>query len=242
MPISQPDNPQLIIELESQGYVLLPNALDKAAIEELLQHIQPSLENPAVSHRQSQTFAIRNLLNVIPKIRAFAGSPMIRHRVEPILGAEARVTRGIFFDKVPMANWKVSWHQDVTITVREKKEIDGFSAWTLKAGIPHVQPPVTILENILTLRVHLDDADETNGALKVIPGSHQHGRMSDAEIQAFSQESPHQSCCVKQGDILMMRPLLLHASSSGESPHHRRVIHLEFSADRLPNGLDWFGS
>ena len=36
-----------------------------------------------------------------------------------------------------------------------------------------------------------------------------------------------------------MRPLLVHASSSCSKPEPRRVIHLEFASDELPDGLEW---
>ena len=89
-----------------------------------------------------------------------------------MLGKTARVVRGIYFDKHENANWKVAWHQDLTIAVRERVEVDGYGAWSIKARIHHVQPPVTVLENMLTVRVHLDHTEESNGALRVLPGRH----------------------------------------------------------------------
>ena len=112
----------------------------------------------------------------------------------------------------------------------------------MKAEIQHVQPPINGLENMLTLRFHLDDADETNGALKVIPKSHNLGRLSAEEIKSLRQANETHLCSVKKGDCLIMRPLILHSSSAGTSPKNRRVIHFEFSAEALPNGLNWYGS
>jgi ectoine hydroxylase-related dioxygenase (phytanoyl-CoA dioxygenase family) len=234
--------PTFLEELESHGFAVLPYALDACTVKELIGHIKPSLENSAIIQRESQTFAIRNLLNVVPEIRDFAESSVIRRIVEQVLGKKAQITRGIFFDKLPTANWKVPWHQDVTISVKEKREVKGFTSWTVKAGIPHVQPPVHVMEGILTIRIHLDKADESNGALKVIPGSHKLGRLSDSEVRILSQEGNSITCCLEQGGILSMRPLLLHASASGNKPNHRRVIHFEFSATELPGGLEWFGT
>ncbi len=134
------------------------------------------------------------------------------------------------------------WHQDLTIAVKEKRETEGFAVWTRKAGIEHVQPPVGILEKMLTLRFHLDDADSSNGALKVIPKSHQSGRLSADEIKFRRQANETRVCSVKKGDCLIMRPLILHSSSAGTRPKNRRVIHFEFSAEDLPNGLSWYGS
>jgi ectoine hydroxylase-related dioxygenase (phytanoyl-CoA dioxygenase family) len=155
------------------------------------------------------------------------------------LGKDAKVVRAIFFDKTPEANWKVPWHQDLTIAVMEKRETENFTAWTRKAGIWHVQPATAILQKMLTLRFHLDDADETNGALKVVAGSHRR-RLSSAEVQKLPK--PFAFCRASKGDVLLMRPLVVHSSSAGTSPKHRRVIHFEFSAENLPNNLDWYGS
>jgi len=130
----------------------------------------------------------------------------------------------------------------LTIAVKEKRETEGFTVWTRKAAVEHVQPPVGILERMITLRFHLDDADAANGALKVIPKSHKNGRLSAEEIKFRRRANETRLCSVKKGDCLIMRPLILHSSSAGTSPKNRRVIHFEFSADDLPNGLDWYGS
>ncbi len=130
----------------------------------------------------------------------------------------------------------------MTIAVKEKRETVGFSAWTIKANIHHVQPPVSILEKMLAIRIHLDDADETNGALKVLPKSHKNGRLGASEIQDSRKINRIEVCNVKRGAAFLMRPLLVHSSSAGINPSHRRVIHIEFASENLPNKLEWYGS
>lgn len=103
----------------------------------------------------------------------------------------------------------------------------------------HVQPPARVLERMLTVRLHLDDCDETNGPLLVLPGSHRGGRLAASEIQRQRTLTPSVACPVPGGGALLMRPLLLHASSASQSPRHRRVIHLEYAAEPLPAGLQW---
>lgn len=181
-------------------------------------------------------------MNLSPKIREFSESRKIKDVVESVLGENAQPVRAIFFDKTPEANWKVPWHQDLTIAVKEKRETEGFTAWTRKAGIQHVQPPVSLLENMLAIRIHLDDNDETNGVLKVIPGSHKSGRLSAEAIQNLRRTSNIKICAVKRGEAFLMRPLTVHSSSAGTNPTHRRVIHIEFTAESLPNSLEWYGS
>jgi ectoine hydroxylase-related dioxygenase (phytanoyl-CoA dioxygenase family) len=228
--------------LQQNGFAIVPNVIGAATIDELIAMFTRVRMNDAVKRRVGRAFGIRRLLEVIPAIRTLAESKELQALVAPVLGANARVVRGIFFDKTPVANWKVPWHQDVMIAVREKKAVEGFSAWSVKAGVIHVQPPVGVLASMLAVRLHLDDTNEMNGALRVLPGSHQHGVLSDAAIQRWKESEEAVTCCVPRGGALLLRPLLLHASSVALSPQHRRVLHLEYSARHLPGGMEWYGS
>ncbi|GAC1446715.1 MAG: phytanoyl-CoA dioxygenase family protein [Pyrinomonadaceae bacterium] len=223
---------------EKLGYAVIQNVIDT----ETVVRITKQLENISSNESVKQRGGIRNLLHIAPFIKELAESNSIRETVELITRTNARVVRAIYFDKTPKANWKVAWHQDLTIAVRCKVEIDGFASWSIKAGVPHVQPPVSILEDILTVRIHLDETDESNGALKVIAGSHRHGRLGSESIKKLKNENATAICPVSQGGLMLMRPLLLHASSAAINPKHRRVVHLEYSSDKLPNGLEWFGT
>jgi ectoine hydroxylase-related dioxygenase (phytanoyl-CoA dioxygenase family) len=147
--------------------------------------------------------------------------------------------RGIFFDKSAEANWLVTWHQDLTLAVRERCEVPGFGPWSVKEGVPHVQPPAECLQQMITVRLHLDDADESNGALRVLPGSHAQGRLSPEGIGEWRERVPEVTCVVRAGGALLMRPLLLHASGRSVSERHRRVLHLEYAGFDLPAGLEW---
>lgn len=227
------------IDFERIGFLILKNILDERAITNLITALS-DLKPPKIASRKNEIlYGVRDLLNLSPSIRAFSQSKTVREIVESFLGDKAKVVRAIYFDKNAEANWKVPWHQDLTIAVREKQEVKGFSAWTMKARIQHVQPPTKILEKMITLRFHLDDTDETNGALKVIPKSHLKGRLNAVQIKTEREKSEVQICRAGKGDCLIMRPLLLHSSSAATNPRNRRVIHLEFSADSLPGNLEW---
>ena len=188
--------------------------------------------------KRENVFAIRNLLDH-SEIQNLARQSEIRALVEPILGANCFAARGIFFDKTPDANWKVPWHQDLSIAVQNKIESEGFGPWSEKAGAIHVQPPREILEQMLTIRLHLDPCDADNGALRVIPNSHVLGKLDSAQIALNSTTVEEVVVPVPAGGAMLMRPLLLHASSPSKSPAHRRVIHLEFAGVELPAGLSW---
>ncbi len=212
-------------ELSRNGYSMVASLLPRATRYRLAQMLPG---------HQAGT---RNLL-AIPAVRELANSPEVRGLVTPILGDHCFAVRGILFDKSPASNWKVPWHQDLLIAVREKVEVHGYGPWSVKAGIVHVQPPDGVLARMVTVRLHLDDCGPRNGPLRVLPGSHERGRLQAAEIQKWQQKEAV-TCCLPAGGALVMRPLLLHASSTADNPCQRRVIHLEFTADELPNPLTW---
>lgn len=180
----------------------------------------------------------RDLLD-FPFIRELARDPAIRSLVEPILGARCFAVRGLFFDKTPDANWLVPRHQDLTIAVAERCQVEGFGPWSVKDGVPHVQPPRECLERMVSLRLHLDECDESNGALRVVPGSHASGKLSALQIADWFQKRGEAVVPVSLGGAMLFRPLLVHASSPARSPLHRRVVHLEFAAHELPPPLSW---
>src|SRR5690606_2902999 len=140
---------------------------------------------------------------------------------------KAFLTKAIYFDKPNTNNWYVTWHQDIPINVLEKIETDGYTGWTNKNEIISVCPPKEILKSIFTIRIHLDNTNAQNGALKVIPGSHSK-QFSDKEKESITQNTNPTIVDVSEGGIQLMKPLLLHASSKSQNQKRRRVIHLEF--------------
>ena len=181
----------------------------------------------------------RHLLD-IPVIQELARSKAVRSVAEVALGPRSFAVRGILFDKTPSANWKVTWHQDLTIAVRERRDAAGFGAWSVKEGVPHVQPRVGILERMVAVRVHLDECGPENGPVRVISRSHTSGRLSGDAIDLWKKHHASVDCTVSRGGVLAFFPLLLHSSSPASRPGHRRVVHLEFADTPLPAGLEWY--
>lgn len=213
---------------DTDGFLILPGVLDDARVASVVGALD------ALNPRHGR----RNLLRDCPVVRRLAVD--LRALVERVLGKGAFAVRALFFDKLPGANWQVGWHQDLSIAVAERVDTAGFGGWSVKQGVLHVQAPVRVLEQMLTLRVHLDDCDEDHGPLRVIRGSHRFGRLDDEGIEHWTRSGDEVSCLVPKGGVLLMRPLLLHASSPARKPGHRRVIHLEYAAQPLPGGLRWF--
>jgi ectoine hydroxylase-related dioxygenase (phytanoyl-CoA dioxygenase family) len=214
-------------QVQRDGFAVIPACLDETTLESLNTEFDDS-------HHPE-----RNLLS-IQSIRALATSSSVREIMETILGPECFAVRGIFFNKTRTLNWKVAWHQDLTIAVRERKNVEGFGPWTMKAGVLlHVQPTCEVMAGMLAIRLHLDESGCDNGPLRVIAGSHSAGRLSGERISTWSKEESV-TCTVPRGGALVMRPLLLHASSASAITKSRRVIHLEFAAAELPQGLNWY--
>jgi ectoine hydroxylase-related dioxygenase (phytanoyl-CoA dioxygenase family) len=222
--------------LESDGFASLDERADFEQVERLRAELTPLLETLSEHERRG---GLREVFARSEAARAIANSLLVRTAVESVLGQDAFAVRALFFDKTPGANWKVIWHQDLTIAVREQREVDGFGAWSHKGGAQHVQAPAWLLERMLAVRIHLDDCGEDAGPLRVLPGSHRHGRLDAEQIADWRLRGPARSCLLPCGGVLLMRPLLLHASSPARTPSHRRVLHLEFARDPLPGGLRW---
>jgi ectoine hydroxylase-related dioxygenase (phytanoyl-CoA dioxygenase family) len=175
----------------------------------------------------------------LPELQAIAQHLSVLSLAQQALNAEPFVVRSTLFDKTDTANWKVPWHQDVTIAVSERREAEGFGPWSTKEGIVHVQPTTEVLNLMVTVRVHLDPCPASNGALRVMPGSHKLGRIDQNEALSRVNEANAITCEARAGAALVMRPLLLHASSPSTQPAHRRVLHFDFATGDLPNGLQW---
>ncbi len=218
--------------LGSAGFVIIRSVLTNAEVESLKRALTP-LANPARA-------GVRGLLQRCPKITSLARDERITHALVSLLGGVPFAVRGLLFDKSASANWRVGWHQDLAIALRQRADVFGFGPWSVKDGIVHAHAPAGLLERMLTVRVHLDDADEKNGALQVIPGSHLAGKMSPSEVDLTAMSGRPVTCVAHSGDVLVMRPLLLHASLAATTPVHRRVVHIEYAMDELPPPLQWY--
>lgn len=201
-----------------------------------------------VRERDGGVYAARNILDLSPWIQTAWREPALADFVRSVLGPKAGLVRGLYFDKPPNQSWALPWHKDLLIAIQpletESNGVTapravvpvGYSPPRMRAGVWHTEPPTSILEGMLTLRIHLDPATRDNGPLEVLTGSHVTGkRLDTAPYRA-------ETILCSGGDVLAMRPLLVHSSgrSAEGTTLHRRIVHLEFAAEPLlPGGLHW---
>ena len=162
-------------------------------------------------------------------VAALARDPRLQALAERALGKSAVPYRATLFDKSPGSNWLVVWHQDTALPLRFRRDRPGWGPWSIKSGVLYSHAPSAALERVVALRVHLDDSLAENGPLRVLPGTHARGVLTDAAIQDLAATVRPQTCTVARGGVVSMRPLLVHASSKSASDVPRRVLHIEYA-------------
>jgi ectoine hydroxylase-related dioxygenase (phytanoyl-CoA dioxygenase family) len=222
-----------------EGFQIIPDFWPVSACDTIVAELDEIYAGQRKSNSTKQRGGLRNVLRISPAAATFANADKVIGVVSDLLNVPAFPVRAILFDKTENANWGVPWHQDLAIAVAEQIETPGFKPWSIKAGVVHVNPPVSFLAGMVTLRLHLDDCFTDNGALRVLPGSHLQGELDAEAITAWSANQSPITCEIAKGGALLMRPLLLHASTAAKNPSHRRVLHVEYAAMDLPNGLKW---
>lgn len=174
-----------------------------------------------------------------PTVRQVIQHQSIGRLLWKVVGRKLVAVKATLFDKTAEPNWRVAWHQDRMIAVRERLDVDGFTSWASKGGVAYVEPPVQVLQQMLALRVYLDDCGPQNGPLRVIPGSHESGKIAEKDISHYVADEPPVDICVDKGTIVIMRPLLLHCSLTAQEPTHRRILHIEFAPPDAISPLHW---
>jgi ectoine hydroxylase-related dioxygenase (phytanoyl-CoA dioxygenase family) len=224
-------------EIESEGYSIFDNVFSDEEIDELLLTVANAETNNLSFRKTNDLFAIRQFFKEVPDSIRITFNDNLRSIISNLFGNDYFVVKSIYFDKPEKSNWFVAYHQDLTISVDKKIESQEFGPWTLKQNQFAVQPPLNILQENFTIRIHLDDTNDKNGALKVIPTSHLKGIYRLDSIN-FDKEN-EKVCDIKKGGIMIMKPLLFHASGRTINNHKRRAIHIEFGKSLLPANLKW---
>jgi hypothetical protein len=234
---------ELNSHIERDGFAVVAGALSPNTVREISTELDRVLEGEGfgdgpIRRPNAMAVASRNLLKLWPVVIELGRAAAIRDAVMKVLGAGCGLVRALYFDKPPGGSWSLPWHKDLTIAVREHRgELAEFTKPTVKGGVPHVEAPESVLDQMLTARIHLDDVTEENGPLLLVPGSHREGKKPK-----LTPDIQFHTVLVNSGDVLLMRPLLTHCSRHSQSTAlRRRVVHLEFaSAAAMPQSCAWF--
>ncbi|MCW4470104.1 phytanoyl-CoA dioxygenase family protein [Flavobacterium sp. MFBS3-15] len=224
-------------EIREKGFSIIQGIYTDKEIQKILSVIESADSSSETFRKSTGLFAIRRFLEEIPDVLPIVFNANLLGIITDVLGKGYFIVKSIYFDKPGESNWFVAYHQDLTISVREKTNTEGFGPWTVKQRQFAVQPPNNYLEDIFTVRVHLDEANQFNGALKVINGSHTKGIYRPETIDRNIETET--ICNVPKGGIMLMKPLLLHSSGRTTNNAQRRVIHIELSSKELPDGMEW---
>lgn len=208
-------------ELNKKGFAVICDVLSSEECSCILDH----LSNWKIGRSRAGT---RHLMTC-PAVSSLAHDRRLITLASTALSEPAIPYRATLFEKSPKSNWLVVWHQDTALPL--SKNIDGseWGPWSCKAGVTYAHAPSWALEKLITLRVHLDPCAPENGPLRVIPGSHQNGVLTDNEIGTITKTQASAECVVPAGGVLLMKPLIIHASSKSKSKTPRRVLHIEYA-------------
>jgi hypothetical protein len=226
------------IELERFGFAVCRRVLAAEQLRYLCQLISLDPVHAGKRTRGGGTYAARNLLWDRPETARIMKTVGLDQLAIEALGAPAFPINATYFDKTAEANWAVPGHQDLMMPVESEIAESGFSGWRTKLGVTYVEPPTEVLEKLVALRVHLDDCPASNGALAVVPGSHRRGKLLNPEVSEITMEQ-YTTCAAEAGDVLVMKPLIVHRSSPATQPAHRRVLHIVYAAAQPGVEVRW---
>ncbi len=224
-------------DILKNGFAIIEDVYSDHEVSSIIKTIDKADQSNPAFRKTTDLFAIRRFLKEAPGVKELIFNNKLKTLINNLFGVGYFAVKSIYFDKPERSNWFVAWHQDLTIAVSNKADLYGYGPWTVKMDQFAVQPPLDILQDNFTIRIHLDDTDEGNGALRVVPGSH---LKNIRRVEAIDWHAePETICKVNAGGIMIMRPLLFHASSRTTTNKKRRVIHIEFSKANLPTGISW---
>jgi ectoine hydroxylase-related dioxygenase (phytanoyl-CoA dioxygenase family) len=217
--------------VSTDGFAILSDVISEREISDLHATLNQS---GLPRSRAGMRHAMRN-----ESVAAVAHDPRLLSMAQEILGSAAIPFRATLFDKSPASNWLVVWHQDTALPLRERREVPGWGPWSIKDGVNYAHAPASALEQVLALRLHLDNSVAENGPLRVLPGTHALGVLSDDALHDLSTKITDIECLVPRSGILAMRPLVVHASSKSQSDAPRRVLHIEYAVSyAIADGLE----
>jgi ectoine hydroxylase-related dioxygenase (phytanoyl-CoA dioxygenase family) len=219
-----------VIELEAAGYAVA----DIVLADHQCDYAAASFPDVPVARG-----SVRNLLDH-PTVARFLLHERLGEYLWSVIGRDLVAVTATLFNRTPQANRRMQWHQDRAIAVKERLDVRGYASWSQRAGCLQVEPPAEVLSQMIAIRVHLDECKTGNGSMLVIPGSHKAGKLNAGQLADFAADEDAVELCAPRGAILLIRPLLVHASPPLTTlGGNRRVLHIEFAPPEAISPLQW---
>jgi hypothetical protein len=215
-------------DLMANGFSVVPKLLDNVRCDEIARRLDAAATRRAGSRQLLQESWCSEL----------ALQVMNHKSIRSALPSDAKAVQCTFFEKSAAKNWLVAIHQDLSIPVARRIDHPALSGWSEKEGTVFVHAPDSVLAQLLAVRLHVDDCSSADGPLRVVPGSHDRGRIEPEDASLLGR-TDSVSVPAWRGDALIMRPTILHASSKSSGTSRRRVLHFVFGPGELPYGLSW---
>ncbi|MBT1698061.1 phytanoyl-CoA dioxygenase family protein [Fulvivirgaceae bacterium PWU4] len=220
-----------IAETHQQGFAVVQQYFTTQTLDDLLREYD-RIETGAPS--------MDNLLNRSDVVRDMAFEPRILNLVKSVIGGAAIPVTAFFLNKTQDNNWTLPWHQDIKVAVDSFAEAEGYSGWTNESGILHVIPPPRFLDKMLSVRFNLDDSDDENGGLQVLPGTHQEGLLSNEDLDHKVKTIAPLLCVSPAGSITLLKALTVHRSEASRTLRNRRILQIEYCGERLHDSLKFY--
>ncbi len=209
-------------QFERNGFSIVESVIQPSECDDMIARLERFTEYRSRA-------GIRNLMT-FPEVAAISNDPRLIGLTIHIIGQPLIPFKATLFEKSGKANWLVAWHQDTAIPVEKAVNSDGWGPASVKEGITFMHAPAPVLSKILAIRIHLDASTDSNGPLRVVPGTHTK-RLSDDDLSGVAAVRPQEVCTVGKGGVIAMSPLLVHASSKCNTDEPRRVLHIEYARE-----------
>jgi ectoine hydroxylase-related dioxygenase (phytanoyl-CoA dioxygenase family) len=210
-------------QFREEGYFILERAIPDEHLELLRRHCQGSIDDAdaemdrrgtdtmGITKRGSRYFTCHPS-TTRPELYRFILSPLMAEVCRATLGPEAYVFWEQYVVKMRETGMNFSWHQD-----------SGY------VGYPH--PPY------LTCWCALDDVDERNGTVYVLPYSRAGGRHVrehrqdpvSNDLVGYEGDDPGVPITAPAGSIAVFSSVTLHRSGANRSPGTRRIYLIQYS-------------
>lgn len=207
--VHMPLSPEQLNAFDQSGFVKLPGLIPPSQLQRLQELFDEQMTPGNTAAVQS--VMMQNGKDYVTNLELLCnkgnlaglellGSPFLLEIAEQICGPDFFMIQEFAVIKNAGDEVPVLWHQDM---VHERKG------------------------RCFTIGFYLDDADEGDGALRVVPGSHLSG-----EPICVLKRKPYTEVAMRAGDVLVHDMMLAHCSEPIRNKQRRRVLYFEFLSRR----------